>query len=188
MHENKITLRNKAKKIFLNEQKSWFALYTKSKSEFKASEQLRAIGVDHYLPTITKIKQWSDRKKKVIEPIIRGYIFIYAYEKERLRSLEQDSIARCVLDNGKAARIPGWQIENLKKILDAKSDFLVHEGLVPGKKVLIKEGPLEGVIGVIQKFEDGKKGIAVSIDLLNRSVIAHLPTEESLFEILKEEN
>lgn len=187
MHENEITLRNRVKKIFLNEQKSWFALYTKSKSEFKASEQLKAIGIDHYLPTITKIKQWSDRKKKITEPIIRGYIFIYAYEKERLRSLEQDSIVRCILDNGKAARIPDWQIENLKKILDAKSDFLVHEGLVPGKKVLIKEGPLEGVIGVIKKFEDGKNAIAVSIDLLNRSVIAHLPTE-SMFEILKKEN
>lgn len=172
------------KKILLNEQKSWFALYTKSKSEFKAAEQLKSIGVDYYFPTVMKVRQWSDRRKKITEPVIRGYIFIYAYEKERLLSLEQESIVRCVLDRGRAARIPDWQIENLKKILEAKADVLIHEGLVPGRKVLIKEGPLEGVIGVIKKLEDGKKNIVVSIDLLNRSVIAHLPAESN-YEVLK---
>ncbi len=187
MYENEIQLRERAKKIFLNEQKFWYAVYTKPKSEFKASEQLKEIGVEYYLPTITKVKQWSDRKKKITEPIMRGYVFIYVCEKERLRCLEQDAIVRCVLDRGKAARIPEWQIDNLKRMLEVKSDFFLQEGFVPGKKVLIKDGPFEGVIGVIQKFEDGKRVIAVSIDLLNRSVIAHFPVD-STFEILKGEN
>ena len=164
--------------------KDWFALYTKSRSEFKAVEQLQAIGVQNNLPVVVKWKKWSDRKKKILEPILKGYIFILANESERKLSLEQFSIVRCVFDNGRPAKIPEWQIENLKKMLSEESDFLIQDGLTPGVKVKIREGPFEGIIGVIHESDNGKT-IAVSIDLLRRSVIAHLP-KESIFEVVKE--
>ena len=182
MYEEKIDL--KIENSSLKEEKSWFALYTKPKAEFKAEEQLKAVGVDHYLPVVIKEKQWSDRKKKITEPVIRGYIFIFADEKERLLALEQYSIVRCVFDRGRAAKIPAWQIENLKKMLNAKSEVFLHDGLMPGKRVIIKNGPFEGVIGIVQEYEDGKKTIAVSIDLLNRSIITHVP-KDSNFQIVK---
>ena len=182
MYENNV--QSKTQDDSIKEEKFWFALYTKPKSEFKAEEQLRTLGIEHYLPVIVKEKQWSDRKKKITEPVIRGYIFIYADERERLLSLEQYSIVRCVFDRGRAAKIPAWQIENLKKMLSAKSEIFLHDGLMPGKKVIIRNGPFEGIIGVVQEYEDGKKTIAVSIDLLNRSIITHIP-KDSNFQIVK---
>lgn len=161
----------------------WFALYTKPRSEFKAAEQIKSIDVEYYLPSIIKIRQWSDRKKKITEPLLKGYIFIFANEKERILSLEQYSVVRCISERGQPARIPEWQIENLKKMLINQSDFYVKEGLVRGVKVKIKEGPFEGVVGTFQEI-DNEKTIAVSIELLNRSVIAHLP-RESVLEIVK---
>jgi len=163
----------------------WFALYTKPKCEFKAAEQLKSVDISYYLPTVTKTKQWSDRKKKVTEPVMRGYIFIFATESERLISVEQYSVVRCIYDRGKAAKIPEWQIENLKKVLNRDSDVIIHDGLVPGRKVLIKDGPFEGIIGVIQEVDDGKNRLAVSIDLLNRSILTHLPAE-STYELIRE--
>ena len=133
---------------------------------------------------LAKWKKWSDRKKKILEPFLKGYIFIFADEKERKLSLEQSSVVRCVFDNGRPAKIPEWQIENLKKMLSKESDFLIQDGLVPGVKVKIREGPFEGIIGVVHESDNGKT-IAVSIDLLRRSVIAHLP-KESIFEVVKE--
>jgi transcription antitermination factor NusG len=178
---------NKDFNISVGGDKFWFALYTKPKAEFKAEEQLKAVGVEHYLPVIIKEKQWSDRKKKITEPVIRGYIFIYADEKQRLLALEQYSIVRCVFDRGRAAKIPAWQIDNLKKMLNTKSEIFLHDGLIPGKKVMIKNGPFEGIIGIVKEYEDGKKTIAVSIDLLNRSIITHIP-RDSNFQVLKEED
>ena len=166
-----------------NNQRWWFALYTKPRSEFKAAEQIQSAGVQYYLPSITKVKQWSDRKKKVTEPLLRGYIFIFANEKERIISLEQYSVVRCINERGRPARIPEWQIDNLKKMLSTESDILVKEGLVPGVKIIIKEGPFEGIIGTLQEI-DNEKTLAVTIDLLNRSVVAHLP-KESIIEIIK---
>ena len=159
--------------------KFWFALYTKPRNEFKAEQQLTAVGITNYLPTVTLLKQWSDRKKKITEPLLRGYIFIYANEEERLISVEQKSVVRCVFDVGRPARIPDWQIESLRSMLETKADIIVHKGIVSGAKVIIKDGPFEGIIGTVVEGEAGKS-ISVAIDLLNRSVIAHLPDESSL--------
>ncbi len=166
-----------------NNQKYWFALYTKPRSEFKAREQLAVLEVEHYLPTFTKMKQWSDRKKKITEPLIRGYIFIHANEIQRLASVEQPSIVRCLFDGGHPASIPDWQINNIKKLVTLESELIVCNGIVPGTKVRIKNGPFEGVVGIVANSEKGKT-ISISIDLLNRSVITRVPQGSEL-ELLK---
>jgi transcription antitermination factor NusG len=163
--------------------KNWYALCTKPRSEFKAAGQLELIKIIYYLPAVTTTKQWSDRKKKITEPIIRGYIFIKADEKERLLALEQYSVVRCVSERGRPAVIPEWQIKNLMKMLEYKGDFYVLNRLVPGQRIKIKDGPFMGVEGIYHESENDKM-IAVSIELLNRSVIAHLP-KESVIEIIR---
>ncbi len=55
--------------------KFWFALYTKPRNEFKAEQQLTAVDITNYLPTVTLLKQWSDRKKKVTEPAFKRIHF-----------------------------------------------------------------------------------------------------------------
>jgi transcription antitermination factor NusG len=164
-------------------EKAWFALYTKPRNEFKAAEQIGEYGIHYFLPTITRMKQWSDRKKKITEPLLRGYIFIHADEKERILSLEQKSVVRCIFDQGRPAKIPEWQIDNLKTMLNSNSELFIKEGIIPGTQVRIKDGPFEGIIGTVQNSESGKT-IAISIDLLNRSVIAHFPQEYN-FEVVK---
>ena len=164
------------------DQKHWFALYTKPRSEFIAEKQLNSISVLNFLPAITKIRQWSDRKRKVTEPLFRGYIFIYSNEKERLISLELTSIVRCICNDGKPAVIPEWQIDSVKTLLKFETAILVHDGLFPGRKVIIKSGPFKGMIGIVVNSERGKS-VAVSIDLLNRSVITRLP-DESIVEFI----
>jgi transcriptional antiterminator RfaH len=163
----------------IHNEQHWFALYTKPKSEFKAESLFNSLSIKCYLPVITTIKQWSDRQKKVTEPVIRGYIFILADEKERLTALHQPMIIRCVSDHGKPARIPDWQIDNLRIILDQKSEVTVIEGIVPGSRIEILEGPFAGLCGKILNT-DNLKMIAVSIDLLNRSVITHFPKDSKL--------
>ncbi len=32
------------------------------------------------------------------------------------------------------ARIPDWQIDNLRTMLETKADVIVHKGIVPGQK------------------------------------------------------
>lgn len=160
----------------MKDQKYWYALYTRARQEFKAEEQLNSNGITFYLPKIEKLKQWSDRKKRITEPVLRGYIFIFANDTERLIAVEQNAVIRCISEHGRPAVIPQWQIDNLKRMLEFKTEFFIYEGLVSGSPVEITDGPFSGVKGVVRSTAGGKT-LAVSIDLLNRSVVAYLPAE-----------
>ncbi len=160
----------------VEQKKNWFALYVKPKHEFKAMGELAQLNIQNYLPIVTKLKQWHDRKKKIDEPLLKGYIFIYADEKERLFSLENRCIIKCVSDHGRPAKIPEWQIINLQNMLSHKGDFNVFDGLVRGTAIEIVDGPFKGVQGILEKTET-THNLAVSIELLNRSVLVHLPKE-----------
>ena len=154
----------------------WHALVVKSRCEFKAEEELHSINVETYLPAMVSIRKWSDRKKEIKLPLIKGYIFVCATETERLYSLEQNSVVKCLFDGGRAAVIPDWQIENLKRVLEYNPKVTVESGLVKGDLVKIIEGPFKDVVGVLNSDEN-ERSIRVSIDLINRSIIVNLPSE-----------
>ena len=60
----------------IKENKKWYAIYVKSTNEKKVFKTLDDIGIESFLPLITKMKQWSDRRKKVEEPLFRSYLFV----------------------------------------------------------------------------------------------------------------
>lgn len=158
-----------------NSEKYWYALYTKVNQEFKTADHLTKRGIEYYLPVVTKIKQWSDRKKKITEPVIKSYIFIYADESERIDAVTIPSVVRCISENGKPAKIPSWQIENFKLVIESEADFILYDGLVPGQSIEILNGPFKGMKGIVQILNNKKMNVAISIDILNRSLIIQLP-------------
>ncbi len=159
--------------------KHWLALYTKPRQEFKAAIQLESVSIEYYLPTFTAMKKWSDRKKKIIEPLFRSYIFIHVAEKERMLAVFQKAIVKTVSFNGKPSVIPDWQIENIKKMLIESPEVFVTNKIEVGTKVKIVDGPFKDVIGVVTGAQEDK-WLSVSIDLLRCSVKVRLPKESVL--------
>ncbi|NMB82788.1 MAG: UpxY family transcription antiterminator [Ignavibacteria bacterium] len=155
-------------------EKHWFALYVKPRHEYKAESEIGNQSVEVYLPTIIVEKKWTDRKKKIEEPLFKGYLFILADECERINCLKIPSVIKTVCFNGKPSIIPDWQIENLKKILAEKPEVFVTNKIEVGQKVKIIEGPFCDVVGIVTEHKEGEKHLAVSIDLLKRSVLVRL--------------
>jgi transcription antitermination factor NusG len=156
--------------------KNWYVLYTHSRCEFKVEESLQAQGITTYLPAKKTIKKWSDRKKEITSPLFAGYIFINATEKERLVSLENKLVSRCLTDGGKPAIVPDWQINSLQKMIIANSEINVIDGFYKGELVEINTGPFKGIKGVLVEI-DNKNHLAISIELINRTVIVHLSSD-----------
>lgn len=46
--------------------KFWIAAYTRPKSEKKAAVELAKSGIEIYVPIQTQIREWSDRRKKLM--------------------------------------------------------------------------------------------------------------------------
>lgn len=160
------------------ENKKWFALYTKPRQEFKAATELRDYYIEYFLPTINVVKQWSDRKKKVEEPLFRGYVFIKADKTERLQAVELKSIVKTIFFDGKPAVIPEWQIESMKKMLNSNAEIFLSDKLEIGTRIKVNEGPFAGVEGVVFNNDNNEQMLAVAIEMINRSVIVHLPSSD----------
>jgi len=169
-------------------ERKWYALYTKPKHEFKAEIQLGEMGIECYLPKITQIKQWSDRKKKVIEPLFKSYIFIHVDNSERYIAVQAKSIVKIVNFHGTPATLPDWQIENLQKMLATNPDAFVSELIKIGTSVKIIEGPFAGVEGILAAYGNNESVLGVNIDMLQRSVMVYLPASSVIEEIHKQEN
>ncbi len=45
---------------------NWYVLYTKAQQELKVEKKLSDLGYEVYCPKTIEIRQWSDRKKKIV--------------------------------------------------------------------------------------------------------------------------
>jgi transcription antitermination factor NusG len=160
--------------------KNWFALYTKPRHEYKAKEQLEEIGIETYLPTITVVKQWSDRKKKVTEPLFRGYIFINATELERNNAVTREAVIKTIFFNGKPAIIPNQEIENVKRLLETPERIQVFNGIVRGVIVKIESGPFTGIEGIVNAVSKDESTLSVSVEMLNRTISVTIPDDTKI--------
>ncbi len=137
---------------------NWYALYTKSRAEKKAYEQLIALGINAYLPLRRVLRQWSDRKKWVEVPVISSYIFINILAKDYNRVFDVNGVVAYVSHKGKAVTIPDHEIEIMRRTIDNKIDFDIKQGnLKKGQEITITTGPLKGIKGVINEVKGNKK-------------------------------
>ena len=47
------------------------------------ADKLKEMGIKAYCPTTFRVRQWSDRKKKVEMPLFSSYVFVQIEERER---------------------------------------------------------------------------------------------------------
>lgn len=127
---------------------SWFAVYTKGRSEKKVKELFERQGYTAYLPLIKVLRQWSDRKKMVEQPLIPSYVFVKATESIYYKILETPGVVRYVTFNGKAAPIPESQIFALQCAIDKNLKIEIStESIASGEQVKVINGPLKGIFG-----------------------------------------
>jgi len=91
----------------------WRVFYTKSRAEKQCEVRLRAAGLDVFLPKRRVIRQWSDRKKKVIEPLFSGYFFANVCERGRLDVLEDPGIVGSVRIGRELVEMPQREVDSL---------------------------------------------------------------------------
>ena len=157
----------------------WHALYVRSRAEKKVYDQLVDHGYEAYLPLITRVKQWSDRKKKVEEPLFKSYVFVYSNEKEYIPILNIYGVVRFVSFERKAVVVPENQILAIKKFVSdyEKGDeykLMNNEDLKEGQMVRIISGPCKGLTGRLETICN-KRHLIVFIDVVGQYIPVHLP-------------
>jgi transcriptional antiterminator RfaH len=163
-----------------NKEYKWYALYTKSRVEKKLAELLQREKIETYLPLIKKLKQWSDRKKWVEEPLFRSYVFVRISEKEYYTVLNLPGVVKYVSFEGIAASVPDWQIDALNKIVSGKMTYeLSSDHFKKGDFITITSGALKGISGEIIE-QRGNKKFLIRIEPIGYSILLNLQEETGI--------
>jgi transcription antitermination factor NusG len=153
----------------------WYPVCTRPRAEKKVKQALESKGITCYLPLQRQLKQWSDRKKWVEEPLIKSYVFVRIAAYDLGRVLMTPGVARFIYFGGKVAAMPDRQIADLRLLMTSAVDLEVtEEDLLPGEKIIVRAGPLKGMTGEMVSYRS-QKVVAMRFEGLGCSIIIQVP-------------
>jgi transcription antitermination factor NusG len=153
----------------------WYALYVRSRYEKRAHELLLEQGVLSFLPLLDTWKQWSDRKKKVSEPLFRGYLFVnIEMRREKIMVLDTEGVVKFIGIGKTPSVIFQRDIDWLKQlVMEPDAVHRTVSSLPAGQRVKVLAGPFKDFEGVVVKegresrlvvyFESIMQGVEVTI-------------------------
>ena len=145
----------------------WYVVYTKPRWEKKIVKKLSENEIENYCPLNKSIKQWSDRKKIVLEPLFKGYIFIKIEEDRKWEIKKIDGIINYVHWLGKPAKVKDSDILTIKRFLEEFENIEIEEiNHSLGKEVVIKKGIFMNYKGIVLEIIGRKVKVLInSMDL-----------------------
>ena len=172
----------------IKDNKEWFAIYVRSRSEKMVFKQLGDIGVESFLPLITRLKQWSDRKKKVVEPLFRSYVFVRHDIRDHNKYydiLNIPGVVRFITIEKKPVAVPENQIIAIKEYLnDTELQEINCDDFKEGELVRIKSGQMRDLIGRYVEPK-GKHNIIIVIEIETVGQSLPLTVPRSIVEAVK---
>ena len=155
--------------------KRWYAIYTHAKWEKKVADLLTRKNIENYCPLNKVVRQWTDRKKIIYEPLFTSYVFPRISDKEYINVLQTDGVLNYVSWKGKPAVIPDVEIETIKNFLLENCNVRLENAAVEvNDTVRIKYG--------LFMEEEGKvvevlgKTLKVLLPALGYVMLADIPT------------
>jgi transcription antitermination factor NusG len=144
-------------------EKKWYVVYTKPRWEKKVATNLTDKGIENYCPLNKVTRQWSDRKKIVIEPLFKGYVFVCIEGIDKWDLKKVYGILNYVHWLGKPAVVKNKDIEMIRKFLNEFTDVEVTEYAVIATqdKVMIKQGVFMNYKGLVLEVIGSKVRVKI---------------------------
>lgn len=134
----------------------WYVLITKPKSEIKVANRLTEMGFEVCCPTRIEIRQWSDRKKKVVVPLLPSMILVRSEESRRAEVFGVQGALRYLFWLGKPAIVPEKEVNLLKEIANQKELVVATEKIGVGQEIDLKAFGLTAEKGTV-KYVSGNQ-------------------------------
>lgn len=153
-------------------QNSWFVIWTESRAEKKVESRIAALGLSPWLPTMTERHRWSDRWREVVLPLFPGYLFARADRVEWHTVLRTPGVLTIVKHQGKPALLDDDFITSLRDAVEKGQDQGVTPvtDFQPGDEiVVVQEGPLKGVRGVVREKRSGRQ-LVIWVEQIGRGI------------------
>jgi len=149
----------------------WYALYTRPRWEKKVADLLEIKQIENYCPLQKIERNWSDRKKIILEPLFKSYVMVRLAPKAHIPVLQTDGVLGFVTFQGKPAVIRDIEVETVKQFLKDYENIQVERIDVNiNDEVTIINGPLMQQKGQVQ--EVGGNMVKVMLPSLGFALVA----------------
>lgn len=157
------------------EEPCWYAIQTRARHEKMVTLRLQDKGVTTFLPQVTQVHRWSDRRMLVQLPLFPCYVFVHMAPsvQTRLAVLQTSGLIGFVGIHGVGIPIPDKEIEDIKTLLAHNADCAPYPFLKVGQRVRIRGGCFDGVEGILVGRKSDRS-LVVSIGLIQRSVAVRI--------------
>lgn len=146
-------------------ERSWFAVYTKSRQEKSLARQLLGMEIPFYLPLIPKTNLIRGRKTTSQIPLFGSYMFLFANQEERVMALTTERIVQ-LLPAPQSTEI-AQDLQNIRTLIHAGVPLTLESRLAIGQRVRVKSGALMGLEGVVMSRR-GEDRLLVGVRFLQQ--------------------
>ncbi len=151
----------------------WWAVYTRHQHEKAVADMLEAKGFQVFLPRFESVRRWKDRSKMLSMPLFPCYVFVRGGLDRRLQVVTTPGVHMILFSGEKIAIIPEAEIEAIRATVEGRFRVEPHPFLTCGERVRVKQGPLEGIEGVLVRRKNLYR-LVLSVDMLAQSVAVEI--------------
>ncbi len=156
----------------------WHAVYTRARHEKQVNARLAKRGIETFLPLVPVLSRWKDRRKLVHKPLFPGYLFTHVGRESVASVARTLGVVHVVgADFGQPAIVSEEAMDSLQGLLSSHLPVDPYPYLREGQTVVIRQGPLKGVEGILVR-RDGVHKLVVSLHFLGRSVATSVAAED----------
>ena len=139
------------------ENKLWYVLYVKSKRETIIEDHINALDLDitAYSPTHVVVKQWKDRKKKVITPLLPKIVLVKTQDNLRDQVFQIPGTVKYLFEQRKPAIVREIEIKQLRAITE-NTRVIDHEitSIVKGTEIDLTPYGFKDLKGIVDNVSN----------------------------------
>jgi transcriptional antiterminator RfaH len=145
----------------------WWALHTRPRTEKTLARKFVDRGMAFFLPLHQQ--QWRNKGRLFRShlPLFPGYLFLHGDDQDRWKALETNLVARCLVVEDQE-RLHSDLIR-VYQLIRSEASLTPEDHLGPGTPVVIIEGPMAGVEGIVLR-RGSQLRVFVEVQFLQRGV------------------
>ncbi len=147
----------------------WYVLFVRSNQEKRVAMHLTDRAIEHFLPAFNSLRQWRDRKIKLLRPLFPGYVFVRLPLVERLKVLHVPNVVNLVGTRTAASVVPDKEIEWIRHATEhGKPEPHPYRALKVGSWVVIKAGAMAGMEGTLIRMQNHTR-VLIGLSSISRA-------------------
>lgn len=167
----------------------WYCVRAQNKREHVAAAHIRAqMQSEAFCPRIEIHRKTSAGKKRFIEALFPGYLFVRVNLSESYRHLlAMQGVTGLVHFGEYYPVVPARYIEEIRQLIPDELLDCTHlqESFQPGHEAVISEGPFRDFLGKVCAVDQASQRVNLLIDFLGRELRLEVPSQ-SLMPTTKE--